>query len=337
MKAHLMKHKPISSILTLLFIFGSLLSVFARAPETAKIVYASEPNVKLKSNRDIYIMNPDGTGQVKLTRHPAADSQPAWSPTGEKILFTSNRDGIPDLFLMNADGTNVQQVFRKLTGRQHGTWSPDGKQIAYYRIDADGKTGIYVAAIDGTGEERIADGWHPAWSPDGSEIAFVSLDDIGIRTINLQTRSEDIVLAMEQATAFDPAWSPDGSKIAFTRIDLLALILGGVLKDGAKLIKGPAQTIYTVNRDGSGLAQVVFDDAQASDASWAPRGNKFVYERLDGKQFQLFEISVGSRVSQQLTDSDHNTDPDWFDPLALSVAPQPQLSTSAWGRIKIQD
>ena len=329
-----MKHKPISYILTLLFMFGSLPSVFAKAPETAKIVYTSEPNVKLKGNRDIYIMNPDGTGQVNLTRHPAYDFHPVWSPTGEKILFTSNRDGISDIFLMNADGTNVQQVFRKLTGRQHGTWSPDGKQIAYYRIDADGKTGIYIAAIDGTGEERITQGWHPAWSPDGSEIAFVSLDDIGIRTINLQTRSEDIVLQMKQATAFDPAWSPDGSKIAFTRIDLLALILGGVLKDGAKLLKGPAQTIYTVNRDGSGLAQVVFEDTTASDASWAPRGNKLVYELLAGKQFQLFEIRIGSRVSQQLTDSDHNTDPDWFDPTALDVSPSEQLLTTVWGKIK---
>ncbi len=330
-----MKRKPISHILTLLFVFGCLPSVFARAPESAKIVYTSEPNVKLKSNKDIYLMNPDGTGQVNLTRHPAADSQPVWSPTGEKILFTSNRDGLPDLFVMNADGTNVQQVFRKLTGRQHGTWSPDGKQIAYYRIDADGKTGIYIAAIDGTGEEQIADGWHPTWSPDGSEIAFVSLDDIGIRTINLQTRSEDIVLAMEQATAFDPAWSPDGSKIAFTRIDLLALVLGGILKDGAKLLKGQAQTIYVVNRDGSGLEQLVFDDATASNAAWSPRGNELVYELLAGKQFQLFKVSVGGRVSQQLTNSDHNMDPDWFDPLALSVALQPQLSTSVWGKIKV--
>ena len=213
-----MKPKPISYILTLLFMFGSLLSVFARAPETAKIVYTSEANVKLKGNRDIYIMNPDGTGQINLTRHPAYDSQPAWSPTGEKILFTSNRDGISDLFVMNADGTNVQQVFRKLIGRQHGTWAPDGKQITYYRVDVGGgKRGIYIAAIDGTGEERIADGWHPAWSPDGSEIAFISLEDLGIHTVNLQTLSEDIVLAMEKATAFDPAWSPDGSKIAFTR------------------------------------------------------------------------------------------------------------------------
>lgn len=333
-----MKHKPISYIFMLLFVFCSLFSVFAKAPETAKIVYTSEPNVKLKSNRDIYIMNPDGTGQVNLTRHPAYDSQPAWSPTGEKILFTSNRDGLLDLFLMNADGTNTQQVFRKLIGRQHGTWSPDGKQIAYYRVEEKGgKTGIYIAAIDGTGEERITEGWHPAWSPAGSEIAFVSLDDIGIRTINLQTRSEDIVLQMEGATALDPAWSPNGNKIAFTRIDLLALILGGILKDGAKLLNRPVQSIFTVNRDGSGLEQIVFDDAKVSNASWSPGGNELVYDRLAGKQFQLFKISVGSRVSQQLTDSDHNTDPDWFDPSALSVAPQPQLSTSAWGRIKIQD
>lgn len=332
-----MKDKTIFYILTLLFMLGSIPAVFARAPETAKIVYTSEPNVKLKSNRDIYIMNPDGTGQVNLTQHPAHDSQPAWSPTGEKILFTSNRDGLPDLFLMNPDGTNVQQVFRKLTGRQHGTWSPDGKQIAYYHIDVGGNTGIYIAAIDGTGEERIADGWHPTWSPEGSEIAFISLENLGIQTINLQTRVEDIVLEMEGATAFDPVWAPDGRKIAFTRIDLIALILGGVLKDGAKLLNRPAQTIFTVNRDGSGLEQVVFDDATASKASWAPRGNELMYDQLAGKQYQLFKIRVGSRVSQQLTDSDHNTDPDWFDPLALSVTPQPRLFTTVWGKIKAQD
>ncbi|MDE0468507.1 MAG: hypothetical protein OYL97_15760 [Candidatus Poribacteria bacterium] len=330
-----MKRKPILYVLSLLLISGSLSPVFSRAPESAKIVYTSETvNIKQKGNSDIYIMNPDGTGQIKLTRHPASDSQPVWSPTGDKILFTSNRDGISDLFLMNADGTNVQQVFQKLANRRHGTWAPDGKRIAYYRVDAQIENpGIYIATIDGGEEERIVSGWQPAWSPNGSEIVFISLEDLGIHTINLQTGVEDIVLPMEQAIPFDPVWSPDGTQIAFTGINLVQLVVGNFLKAGGKL-PNAVETIYTVNRDGSQLEQVVFEDTKTSDPAWSPLGNQLVYEQSVGKEIHLFSITLGSDNPHQLTDEGYNRDPDWFDPLALPVAPQPKLFTTIWGKIK---
>jgi len=328
-----MKHKFFFYPLILLLIFSGLCAIFAKTPTTAKIVFTSQPNGKQKGNRDIYIMNPDGTEQVNLTRHKADDFQPTWSPRGERVLFTSDRAGITDLFLMNADGTNVQQVFQKRVGRQAPTWAPDGKRIAYFRFDARrDEAALYIAAIDGTGEEHIANGWHPTWAPDGSEIAFVSLENLEIRTINLETGVEDTVLPMPNAIAFDPAWSPDGTKIAFTRLNPLLLILGGLLKAGEQPLT--AQTIYTVNRDGSQLEQIVFDDTKAAKPAWSPRGNEIVYHQPAGKDLQLFKITVGSRVSQQLTDRDSNTDPDWFDPKALSVAPQPHLLTTMWGKMK---
>ena len=333
-----MRCELIFYILSLLLLFGSFPSVFAKAPERAKIAFTSDQNVNLKQkgNNDIYIMHPDGTGQVNLTQHPESDSQPVWSPTGEKILFTSNRAGISDLFLMDVDGANVQPVFQELAGRQHGTWAPDAERIAYYRVDGKiDETGIYIAAIDGTGEERIAKGWHPAWSPDGSEIVFISLEDLGIRTINLETRTEDIVLLMPKAVALDPAWSPDGSRIAFTRIDLLPLILGGLLKVGGKALN--TETIYTVNRDGSGLEQVVFDEIKASDPAWSPLGNELVYEQSVGKEVHLFTIALGSDNSLQRTVAGYNSDPDWFDPLALPVEPQPNLVITIWGEMKRKD
>jgi hypothetical protein len=61
------------------------------------------------TNRDgefeIYAMNPDGTGLVRLTKNRAFDIQPAWSPDGTKIAFTSFRDGNDEIYAMNADGT----------------------------------------------------------------------------------------------------------------------------------------------------------------------------------------------------------------------------------------
>ena len=55
--------------------------------------------IAFTSSRDgdveIYLMNPDGTGQRRLTNSPGSDSQPSWSPDGTRIAFTSLRDGNP--------------------------------------------------------------------------------------------------------------------------------------------------------------------------------------------------------------------------------------------------
>ncbi|HIF97442.1 MAG TPA: hypothetical protein EYQ54_10535 [Myxococcales bacterium] len=42
-------------------------------------------------NREIYVMNPDGTAQADVTNHPAHDNEPAWSPDSTGIAFESNR------------------------------------------------------------------------------------------------------------------------------------------------------------------------------------------------------------------------------------------------------
>ena len=63
-------------------------------------------------NREM--MNPDGTEQVNLTNHPADDlHSPVWSPTGEQILFVSDRRRGRDLYLMDANGGNVRRIFTK--------------------------------------------------------------------------------------------------------------------------------------------------------------------------------------------------------------------------------
>ena len=99
----------------LVLMFGGVCQVFAEAPTTPKILFTSTRD----GNREVYMMNPDGSEQVNLTRHPAGDLQAAvWSPTGEQILFVSDREGTRarDLYVMNADGRNVRRVFkRKIT------------------------------------------------------------------------------------------------------------------------------------------------------------------------------------------------------------------------------
>ena len=101
-------------------------SVFGKVPPaTAKIVFSG--NRELFEQRDIYLMNTDGQDVVNLTNHPAADVQPVFSPTGEHILFCSDRDRSPfsfDLYMMDSDGSNVRRVFARSRERITPVWSP---------------------------------------------------------------------------------------------------------------------------------------------------------------------------------------------------------------------
>lgn len=301
----------------------------AKAPATAKIVFASNLNVKAKGGSDIYIMNPDGTERVNLTRHNAKDSEPTWSPSGRHILFSSDRAGVNDLYRMRADGKDVRRVFKKFANRSKPVWSPDGQQIAYYHED---EHAIYIADIDGKNEERLVEGWDPTWSPDGTEIAFMSLEgNLDIRAIDLKTRSERVLVPREQSILRSPVWSPDGSKIAFSRFSIFQFIFKVFL--GAK-DNVPTHTIDIVNSDGTEVEAIVASGSEVSDPAWSPRSDGLVYSQLVGKERHLFKISLGNLVSEQITQIGSNYSSDWFDPEILPVKPQPQLRLATWSKIK---
>ena len=324
--------------LSALLAFGILSAAIAKAPTTAKIVFSSNRD----GNSEIYIMNPNGSEQINLTKHRASDYNPVWSPTGAQILFVSDRHGTKDLYLMNADGTNVRKVFQKLVGRQSPTWSPDGKQLAYHRFD---KLAIYIASNDGKKEEKLTSGLWPVWSPNGSEIAFVAdekfvflaegvlqVENAKIQITNLQTNAEEPLLPGRRLM-FSPAWAPNSNKIAFSWINLNALnLLAG--KDPAD-----AEAVYVVNRDGSGLKQIVdADDGATSNPIWAPQGDELIYEKDIREDTHLFKIALDGDASEQLTHQGDNFGGDWFDPaFALPVSPQPQLLTTTWGKMKTGD
>lgn len=328
--------KSIFYPLAVLLALGILSAAQAKAPATAKIVFTSRHN----GNSEIYIMNPDGSEQVNLTQHRANSYDPVWSPTGEEILFVSDRDGVGDLYLMKADGTQVHKVFRKLADRRSPTWSPDGKQLAYHRLS---KIEVYIASRDGNNEEKLVNGLWPAWSPAGSEIAYVGDEAFGlignevleaanprIQFINLQTNVKDDPF-IRKKLMFGPDWSPNSTKIAFSWIDLDAIPLEDLL---AGVDVAETETIYVADRAGNGVKQIV--DSKAAGPVWAPQGDELVYEKWDRDVRQLFRVSLENGILEQLTHRGNNYNADWFDPLyALPVAPQPQLLTTVWGKMKL--
>ena len=318
----------------LMLMFGGVCQVFAEAPKTPKILFTSHRD----GNREVYMMNPDGSEQVNLTQHGADDQQAVWSPTGEQILFVSNRGGTRDLYLMDADGGNVRRVFKRKieVARAYPTWSPDSKQFAYQCVDWNFiKNGLYLGTFGEEDAEFIAKYGYPAWSPDGSEIASSVGHQLGARLmfINVRTREAEQRLPDEALLfQFEPSWSAAGDRLAFAgNKHPLPVILDRELHNAWK----DKQTIYIVNRDGTGLRQLV-DEAgpRAEFPALSPDGSEVLYTQGNGA-FQIFKVDVNSGLRTLLTNFGRNFGGDWFDPAyALPVSPQPDLLTTTWGEVK---
>ena len=315
-------------ILSIVLVFTGVYPVFATAPKTEKIAFTSNRD----GNNEIYIMDPDGTGQTNLTQHGASDVQPAWSPTGAQILFVSNRDGKPDLYLMDADGKNVQKVFDDLTVRTAPAWSPDGERISYC-LTATARE-LYIAFLDTKIEKRItpvgtSDGYSD-WSSDGTKIVYDAPLKQGatssrIHVLNLTTGQQEVLLGEVVLTTMNaPAWSPSGDKIVFTWFE------------------GGNSAIYVMNNDGNDPERIVRPLAGFSTAHpiWSPNGKALVYERyeLGNNNRHIYTVDLNGGEPEKRTRQGVNFFADWFDPeFALPVAPRPHLLTTVWGKMKMQD
>ena len=96
------------------------------------------------------------------------------------------------------------------------------------------------------------------------------------------------------------------------------------------------QTIYIINRDGTGLRQLVDEvGPKAQYPALSPNGEEVLYtQSINGRQ-QIFKLGVNSGIQAQLTHTIWNFGGNWFDPAyAFSVSPQLQLLTTVWGKVK---
>lgn len=105
----------------------------------------------------LYIIGVDGSGKTPLTDSPE-DGIPAWSPNGRKIAFICKPMGDTfDICTVNADGSGRQNLTNNNPGHDiNPAWLPDSSGIVFYSV-REGKWGIYVMNVDGSGVRKIID------------------------------------------------------------------------------------------------------------------------------------------------------------------------------------
>jgi Tol biopolymer transport system component len=160
---------------------------------------------------------------VNLTNNPALDWNPAWSPDGSRIAFTTYRAGGGEIFAMNADGSNPVRLTTNSFYDRHPRWSSDGTRIAFesYR---GGNWEILVMNADGSGEVQLthntAYDFEPDWSPDSTKITWRTGQFDGVGDVAVMNADGTGVVNLTNDPVYDrePAWSPDGNSIAYASV-----------------------------------------------------------------------------------------------------------------------
>ena len=267
------------------------------AGTNGKIAFTSDRD----GNFEIYVMNPDGTGQTRLTENSAGDSQPSWSPDASKIAFSSDRDGDPEIYTMNSDGTDVTKLSDNNVPDTQPAWSPDGTKIAFVSsIDSGGFGTVQIHVMNADdGQELVRltdisddqDDRYPTWSPDGTRIAFdravvgehalfsMNADGSGI---NQLTEWGDITDGL--------SWSPDGEKIVYSY--------------------GEFRSILTIDADDGGGETGL--TTPGSNPSWAPDDTEISFDSDRDGDYEIYMISdSGGDVTKLTKNAFNDLDPDW--------------------------
>ena len=153
------------------------------SPDGKAIAFSRDIDIALttKMQTELFIMDVDGTYEIRLTDHPEIDGPGlAWAPDGEQIAFVSTRSGNIDIHVIDLASRTVKQLTNNavLGGLSAAPdWSPDGEHIAYQQVvPGQGRT-IYTMDADGRNQKPLvpADGLFkhgPRWSPDGDAILY---------------------------------------------------------------------------------------------------------------------------------------------------------------------
>ncbi len=230
-------------------------------PDNKHIVYASThlggeacPETPMKKDGkyiwpiydtyDIFVADLEGNITAQLTNEKGYDAEATVSPKGDKIVFTSDRNGDLDLYTMNLDGSDVRQITFELGYDGGAFFSPDGTKIIfrssrpktkeeideYKQLLSEGlvqptNMELYICNADGSDLRKLTDlgnaNWSPFFLPDGKRVLFSSNFEsehgfpFDLYMIDIDGKNLEKVTYGNTFNAF-PVFSNDGKKLLFS-------------------------------------------------------------------------------------------------------------------------
>ena len=281
---------------------GRRLAFVVNAPDTAENT----------GNQDIWLLDLNGRGARRLTRHPKNDFSPTFSPGGDTIAFVATRGGgdepKPAIYMLSLRGGDPWAFGEYDEAVGEVRWSPDGQWLAYVKIDTLPRNvrewrkkkwdqvvederlqypALWVVEIATGRHRRLTSGtqyvWSVRWSPDSRSIAFLvsptgkpddeNLTDIGI------VPAEGGALRTLGVMGSPFAWSPDGRWIAWANGSDRSVYVG-------------KSDLWVMRAEGGSPVNLTADfDEDAEAPAWSPDSDTLYFHAARGASTVLAAVA----------------------------------------------
>ncbi len=266
----------------------------------SRVVYIAETGPKDDRAKRVAIMDFDGANVQFLTDSSAIVLAPRFSPTGDRVLYTSYESGFPRINVLNVATVQRQQL---QTAPGDMAFSPrfslDGRQVIY-SLTNGGNTDIYRSDLASGQFTRLTNTpaieTAPSFSPDGSQIVFES-DRSGTQQLYIMSANggEPQRISFGNGRYGTPVWSPRGDLVAFTKQQDGRFHIGVMRTDGSE------ERLLTASFLDEG-------------PTWAPNGRVIMFARetqgADGTS-SLYSVDITGRNLRRVGTPQGGSDPSW--------------------------
>ncbi len=257
-----------------------------RGPFLTKMAFAGTST----GNKEVYISDFDGHNLKQITSYGTITLSPRWSPSGDKMLYTSYRDSRTVLFLHDLTKGAAEKISDRKGLNIAAAWKPNGREIAL-TLTISGNPDIYLIDIKGKRLKRLTTNWgidvSPAFSPDGKKMAFVSNRSGSPQIYVLDLESGQLErLTYEGGYNTSPSWS---------KLDRIAYASN----------TGGHFDIFTISSDGKALRRITEGQGDNEDPCWSPDGRYIAFSsNRVGGQYHIFMTNLNGDNQKQLTFSE---------------------------------